>query len=223
MKINIPYKTEEEARSAIIDTGRRMYSKGFVASNDGNISVRLSEELILMTPTGVSKGEMEPDMLITVDLGGTVRSGSLRASTETAMHLRLYSENSEIGAVTHAHPPASTAFAIARIPLDKPVYPEALVILGEVPVAPFAVPGTGEVPDSVAPFAKTHRALLLANHGALTWGADLHQAWFRLESLENYAKIMLYSEYILKAAVPLTASEREKVLKTAEEYAKKQN
>jgi L-fuculose-phosphate aldolase len=218
--MNIIYPSAAESRAAIIDIGRRMYERGFVASNDGNISVRISENLILITPTGVSKGEMTPDMLVLLDLDGNIIEGSRRVSSETAMHLRLYRENSAIGAVTHAHPAAATAFAIARIPLDKPIYPEALVILGEVPVAAYATPGTAEVPDSVAPYANTHRAVLLANHGALTWGKDLHEAWFRLESLENYAKISMYSLFILKAAEELTPEQQNHVLTVAGEGAR---
>jgi L-fuculose-phosphate aldolase len=221
--MNIIYPSAADARTAIIDTGRRMYERGFVASNDGNISVRISDNLILITPTGVSKGEMTPDMLVILDLDGNIIDGSRKVSSETAMHLRLYRENIAIGAVTHAHPAAATAFAIARIPLDKPVYPEALVILGEVPVASYATPGTSEVPESVAPYANTHRAVLLANHGALTWGKDLHEAWFRLESLENYAKILMYSRFILKAAEELTPDEQNKVLIAAGEGARVKN
>lgn len=216
----ITYPKAEEARAAIIDTGRRMYERGFVASNDGNISVRIADNLILITPTGVSKGEMSSDMLIIIDLDGNIVEGSRGKSSESAMHLRLYRENSDIGAVAHAHPAAATAFAVAHIPLDKPVYPEALVILGEVPVAPYATPGTLEVPESIAPFANTHRAVLLANHGALTWGKDLHEAWFRLESLENYAKIYMYSRFILKSAVELTTEQQNNVLITAGEGAR---
>lgn len=216
--MNISFPGADEACTAIIDTGRRMYERGFVASNDGNISVRLTGNLIMITPTGVSKGELTPDMLVILNLAdGSVVRGSRKISSETAMHLRLYRENSETGAVTHAHPAAATAFAIARIPLDKPIYPEALVILGEVPVARYATPGTAEVPDSIAPYAKTHHAVLLANHGALTWGKDLREAWFRLESLENYAKISMYSRFILKAEKELTPEEQNKVLAAAGE------
>ncbi len=215
--MDLLYPETDAARAAIVDTGRRMYERGFVASNDGNISVRISAGLVLITPTGVSKGEMTPDMLITVDLEGNIVAGNRGKSSESAMHLRLYRENPQIGAVAHAHPPAATAFAVAHIPLDKNVYPEALVILGEVPLAPYATPGTSEVPDSVAPFARTHRAVLLANHGALTWGKDLHEAWFRLESLENYAIIYMYSRFVLNSARELTQEQQNKILITAGE------
>lgn len=195
--------TDAEARDAIISIGRRMYEKGFVASNDGNISVK-TDDGIWMTPSGVSKGELTPDILVKIDCDGNIIEGSRKISTETAMHLRIYKENGDICAVTHAHPPASTAFAIARIPLDCRCYPEALVNLGEVPVAEYAAPGSGGVPDSVAPYVKAgFKCVLLANHGAVTWGRDPGEAWFRLEALENFAKISIFT-HILGGGVRLT-------------------
>jgi len=187
--------SDNEACEQICSVGRKMYERGFVASNDGNISVRVADG-IWITPTGVSKGSLTPDMLLKLDGEGNILSGSGKKSTETGMHLRLYKENHDIMAITHAHPPFATSFAVARIPLDRHVYPEALTVVGEIPLAPFAYPGTPAVADSVAPFAKTHNALLLANHGALSWGENLNQAWFRLESTENFAKIYFFSQFL---------------------------
>lgn len=132
------------------------------------------------------------------------------------MHLRVYNENPGVNAVVHAHPPVATSFAIAGIPLDKPVLPEAIVLLGIVPVAPYALPGTQEVPDSIAPYCKTHNAVLLANHGALTWGRDLMEAYFRMESLEHYATILMYSNNILKKANELNGSQIADLIKIRE-------
>ena len=143
---------------------------------------------------------MTADMMVKMDLSGKVISGNLKPSSEVKMHLRVYNENPEVNAVVHAHPPVATSFAIAGISLDKPVLPEAIVLLGNVPVAPYALPGTQEVPDSIAPYCKTHNTVLLANHGALTWGRILMEAHFRLESLEHYATILMYSNNILKKA-----------------------
>jgi len=183
--------SEKEAKQLIIDTGKKMYERGFVASNDGNISIRVADGVI-MTPNGVSKGAMTEDMLVKVDLDGRVMAGTYRISTETAMHLRIYREDPNVGAVVHAHPPAAVAHAIARIPLDCRLYPEAMVNLGSVPVAPYATPGTSEVPDSVASFVKNgYRGVLLANHGPVCWGRDIREAWFRLEALEGFAKILI--------------------------------
>lgn len=184
--------TDVEVREQIIEVGRKMYERGFVASNDGNISAKNRDGDIWMTPTGVSKGELTHDMLVKIDGAGNMLEGSRKISSETKMHLRLYSDREDILAVTHAHCVAATSFAIARIPLNCRVYPEALVNLGDVPVAEYATPGSWDVPESVSPYAKAgYRAVLLANHGPLTWGRDLREAFFRLEALENLAKITL--------------------------------
>ena len=202
--------TDSEIKNSIIDIGRRLHDGGYVASNDGNISVRGGDGGIWMTPTGVSKGDMTPDMLIKVDLDGRMLEGNRRPSTESAMHLRLYKENKNIMAAVHAPPTAATSFAIAGIPLDRPIYPEAAVNLGTVPVAPYAQPGTQEVPDSIAPFCHSHVAVLLGFHGALTWGANLTEAWYRMEALENYAKITLNVCYLMRSDAVLTREQLER-------------
>ncbi|MEF9987993.1 MAG: class II aldolase/adducin family protein [Christensenella sp.] len=192
------YMSASEAKKQILEIGRRMYQKGFVAANDGNISCRISENTVVATPTGVSKGFMTEDMLVEMTLDGEIlRGGEYAPSSEIKMHIRAYRENAEIMAVTHAHPQAATAFSIAGIALDKPILTEPIALLGSVPVAKYATPGTDEVPDSIAPFCTTHNAVLLANHGALTWGKDLTQAFYRLEAVENYAVITMYTENIL--------------------------
>jgi L-fuculose-phosphate aldolase len=207
MQDNKQYYSDLEAREMICDIGRRVYNRNYVAANDGNISVKVGSNEIWTTPTGVSKGYMTPDMMVKMDLSGIVLSGNMKPSSEVKMHLRVYNENPEVNAVVHAHPPVATSYAIAGIPLDKPVLPEAIVLLGNVPVAPYALPGSQEVPDSIAPYCKTHNAVLLANHGALTWGRDLMEAYFRMESLEHYATILMYSNNILKKANELNASQ----------------
>jgi L-fuculose-phosphate aldolase len=207
MQDNKLYYSDKEAKEMICEIGRRVYNRNYVAANDGNISVKVSPNEIWTTPTGVSKGYMTADMMVKMDLSGKVISGNLKPSSEVKMHLRVYNENPEVNAVVHAHPPVATSFAIAGISLDKPVLPEAIVLLGNVPVAPYALPGTQEVPDSIAPYCKTHNAVLLANHGALTWGRDLMEAYFRMESLEHYATILMYSNNILKKANELNRSQ----------------
>jgi L-fuculose-phosphate aldolase len=207
MQDNQKYYSDIEAKEMICEIGRRVYNRNYVAANDGNISVKVGPNEIWTTPTGVSKGYMNPDMMVKLDLSGKVVFGNLKPSSEVKMHLRVYNENPEVNAVVHAHPPVATSFAIAGIPLDKPVLPEAIVLLGNVPVAPYALPGTQEVPDSIAPYCKTHNAVLLANHGALTWGRDLMEAYFRMESLEHYATILMYSNNILKKANELSGSQ----------------
>ncbi|WP_313800152.1 class II aldolase/adducin family protein [Cytobacillus sp.] len=201
------YYSDFEAKKLICEIGRRIYNKNFVAANDGNISIKVGPNTIWTTPTGVSKGFMTPDMMVKMDLSGKVISGKMKPSSEVKMHLRVYNENPEVNAVVHAHPPVATSFAIAGINLDKPVSPEAVVLLGTVPVAPYATPGTQEVPDSIAPYCKDYNAVLLANHGALTWGSDLIQAYYRMESLEHYALMLMYSNNIINKANELSCSQ----------------
>lgn len=202
--------TEKKLIADMIDVGNKMYMRGFVAANDGNLSVRTPDgEHALVTPTGVSKGGMSEDMFIKVRISdGEVVEGTHKPSSETKMHLRLYRENPDIGAVVHAHPLYSTSFAIAREPLDKPIYPAAMMNLGSVPVAEYSPPGTEGVADSVAPFAKDCRALLLASHGALTWARDILTAWYRMEELENFARITFNTVYVMKKSVEIPMIER---------------
>ena len=157
------YPSDDVAKDSIIEIGKRMYQKGFVAANDGNISCKVEKDIIWTTPTGVSKGFMTPNMLVKMKLSGEVLIGERKPSSEIKMHIRAYQENPDIMAVTHAHPLVATSFAIAGICLDKAILPEAIVNLGIVPVAHYATPGTQDVPDSIAPYCKTHNAVLLAN------------------------------------------------------------
>lgn len=206
------YPSDQEARKQILDIGRRMYEKGFVASNDGNISCKVAEREIWVTPTGVSKGFMEEDMLVKLNLEGDVLEGSCKPSSEIMMHLRCYTENPEIGAVVHAHPPYGTAFACAGLPLDSRILPEGIVQLGVVPCAKFGMPGTEEVPDSIAPYVQDYNAVLLGNHGALTWGETLQQGYMRMESLEFYAREIMYTRYILKSELKFTENEIDRLI-----------
>lgn len=201
------YYSDVEAKNLICEIGKRMYQKNFVAANDGNISVKVSPTTIWTTPTGVSKGFMTQDMMVKMDLFGNVIEGTLKPSSEVKMHLRVYKENEELHAVVHAHPPVATSYAIAGISLEKPISPEAIVLLGRVPVAKYATPGTEEVPDSIAPFVKDHNAVLLANHGAITWGRDIFEAYYRMESLEHYALMLMYSTNIINKANELSYSQ----------------
>ena len=196
----VKYVSDEEAKQTILDIGRRMYTKDFVAANDGNISCRVGEDIIWTTPTGVSKGYMTQEMLVKMRLDGEIISrGDLQPSSEIKMHTLIYRENPEVTGVTHAHPPISTAFAIAGIGLDTAIYPEAIVNLGIVPCVHYETPGTQAVADSIKPYCKDYNALLLGNHGALSWGKSLTEAFYRLEALENYAKILVYTKIIGKA------------------------
>lgn len=187
---------EQQLRAEICEIGRRLYTQGFAAANDGNISVKVSEGYILTTPTGVSKGYMTPEMMVKTDLLGNVLEGRLKPSSELKMHLRVYELRPDVHAVVHAHPPYATAHAIVGEGLTSPIIAEAVVNLGAVPLAPYANPSTEEVPESVAPFVGQHNAVLLANHGALSYGPDLTTAWFRMETLEHYAKLQTLARQI---------------------------
>ena len=205
---NRRYPTDAEAKKLIVEIGRRMYAKNFVAANDGNISCKVDENTIWTTPTGVSKGFMTEDMLVKLRLDGTVISqGERGPSSEVKMHLRVYNENPDVGGVCHAHPPISTSFAIAGMSLDRAIYPEALVNLGTVPCVHYETPGSQGIPDSVAPYCKDYNALLLANHGALAWGKDLMEAWYRLESTEHYAMVIMYTGNIIGKANVLSCDQ----------------
>ena len=168
-----------------------MWSQGWVAANDGNVSVRRDEGTIVCTPSGVSKREIEPDMLVVIDSAGRVVEGDRRPSTEMAMHLRCYADREDVRAVVHAHPPYATAFAAADRALDGYGLIETVLTVGAVPVVPFAMPGTDDVAEAIAPYLSHHDALLLRAHGALTVGGDLRTAYYRMESLEQFAKISL--------------------------------
>ena len=203
--------TFQEEREAVCRVGKLLYDRGYVAANDGNISVRVGEGRLLITPSGVSKGRMTPDMLLVTDLDGTVIEGNRHPSSEGKMHLEVYRGRPDVNAVVHAHPPVSTAFAVCRRGLETPYLSELVAGLGQVPCTPsFAMLSTDEVPESVRPYLADHNALLLANHGALAWGGDLWEAFDRLETVEHTAKIVL-NAHLLGGGVPLTEEEVERL------------
>lgn len=184
-----------EIRQQICEIGKRIYMNGFVAANDGNITVRLNDEEIITTPTGVSKGFMTPEMMIKVDINGNVLSkeSTYRPSSELKMHIRVYKERQDVKSVVHAHPPYATSFAIVGKPLTKPIMPEAVITLGWVPIAEYGTPSTEEIPDAISKYLQNYDALMLENHGALTYGSDLINAYYKMESLEFYAKLTFIS------------------------------
>ena len=187
---------EEQVRANIVEVGRRIYERGYVASNDGNISVRLGEDRLLTTPTGVSKGFMTPDMMVTTDLKGNKLAGERNASSELLMHLAVYEHRPDIQAVVHAHPPAATGFAVAGIPLDRAVLAEVVVTLGSIPIADYGTPSTSELADAVRDYITKYDGLLLANHGALTIASELFKAYYRMETIEHFARISLVARFL---------------------------
>ena len=187
--------TYQAERELICRVGGLLYDRGYAAANDGNLSVRVGEDRLLITPSGVGKGRMTPDMLLVTDLDGQVVEGDRHPSSETKMHLMVYRRRPDAGAVVHAHPPVSTAFAVCRRGLETPYLAELAAGLGTVPCTPsFAMLSTDQVPESIAPYLPDHNAVLLANHGALAWGADLWEAFDRLEVMELTANSILESQ-----------------------------
>ncbi|MEC0346379.1 class II aldolase/adducin family protein [Peribacillus frigoritolerans] len=190
---------EQKLKEQICDIGKRMYMKDMGAANDGNISVKISEDSLLCTPTGVSKGFMTPDMICKINSKGEVieeNAQNTSPSSEIKMHLRVYQERPDVKAVVHGHPLHATAYAICGKPLNKQIMPESTIFLGEVPVAEYGTPSTEELPNSIVPYLQDHDAILLANHGALTCGIDLMNAYFKMESMEFYAKLLFLTSAI---------------------------
>ena len=183
---------ESDARKLIVEVGRLMYERSYVVSSDGNVSIRLDENRVLATPTMTSKGRMTEDSLAVTDIDGRPLSDK-KASSELEMHLLIYKMRPDVKAVCHAHPPHGTAFAVAGLPIDKPILSEVILTLGCVPLTDYGTPSTNELTDAMKPFVKNHNALLMANHGAVAYGKDLWEAFDRMETLEHTARIAILS------------------------------
>ncbi len=210
---------EWELKKQIVEIGKRIWMRGYVASNDGNISVKISDHELLTTPTGVSKGFMTTEMIIKCDLEGKVIAGSkdYRPSSELKMHIDVYKERPDVRSVVHAHPPYATSFAVAGIPLNKCVLPEAVLVIGSVPIAPYGLPSTMEIPERVRPFLKGSDAILLENHGALTVGGDLLNAYHKMETLEHTASIVWKAIQLGNLNV-LPGEERDRLMSLRDKY-----
>lgn len=209
----------DELKEQICDICHKMWQLGWVAANDGNISVKLEDGTFLATPTGISKSFITPDKLVHIDENGDVLDGTdgYRPSSEIKMHLRCYKEREDVGAVLHAHPPVATGYAVAHKPLDEYSMIETVIALGSVPVTPYGTPSTYEVPDAIAPYLGEHDALLLMNHGALTVGTDLLIAYYRMETLELFAKISL-NAHLLGGAKEISRDNIETLIKMRASY-----
>lgn len=188
-------KAEEQMRADIVEVGQRLYARGLIAATEGNISVRHGD-LLLATPKGVSKGFLTPDMIVTTDLAGRKVAGEREPSTELAMHLVIYEQRPQVKAVVHAHPPVATGFAVAGIPLDRPVLAEVVTTLGSIPIAEYGTPSTSELAEAVRKHIQAHDGLLLANHGAVTAGADVFGAYYKMETIEQFARISLVARLL---------------------------
>ncbi len=184
---------EPGLRAAIVEAGRRLYAMGLIAGNQGNLSVRDGQRL-LVTPAGACKGYLSAEDVVVTDLDGRAAGG--RASSEVLMHAAAYRARPDVRAVVHAHPPVATGFAVAGVALDRPLLAEPVVTLGPVPIVPFGTPSTGDLARQVEQAIGRAHALLLANHGALTVGETLWRAWERMETLEQLARVALAARLV---------------------------
>ena len=208
-----------ELRETICDVCHKMWQLGWVAANDGNVSAKLEDGTFLATPTGISKSFITPEKLVHIDKNGTVLEAEkgFRPSSEIKMHLRCYEEREDVGAVVHAHPPTATGYAVANKALDEYSMIETVIALGSIPVTPYGTPSTYVVPDAIAPYLGKHDALLLQNHGALTVGADVLTAYYRMETLELYAKISL-NAHLLGGAQEISRENIDRLISMREQY-----
>jgi L-fuculose-phosphate aldolase len=205
---------EQSARKLIVEIGKLLYERSYVVAADGNVSIRLDENRVLATPTMTCKGRMTEEMLAVTDMDGKPLSDK-KASSELAMHLLIYKERPDVRAVCHAHPPHGTAFAVAGLAIDQPILSEVILTLGCVPLTNYGTPSTEELSEAMRPFIANHNALLMANHGAVAYGADLWQAFDRLETLEHTAKIAILSR-ALGGATNLSKESIEKLINIRE-------
>jgi L-fuculose-phosphate aldolase len=210
-------KSEDEHRRDICIVGRWFLERGYVAATDGNISLRLDPRRILTSPTGVSKGMMTPDDLVVTDLEGQKLSGRRNPSSELPMHLLIYRRRPDVNSVCHAHPPVATGYAAAGLPLNKALVSEIVLTLGCVPVARYATPGTEELCETIEPLVQGYDAILMANHGVVTYGPDLLTAFFRMETTEHFGRVSLVTE-LLGKQVLLSGEDVEKLLAARARY-----
>lgn len=190
------YANENKLKEEICEIGRRVYSKGFAAANDGNITVRLNDKQVLCTPTMVSKGYMKPDDICKVDYEGKQLAGKKRRTSEVLLHLAIYKARPDIKAVVHCHPPHATAFAVAGEPIPKCILPEVEVFLGEVPMARYETPGGQKFAETILPYVKDCNTIILANHGTVTFGPTLEMAYFNSEIIDAYCKILILARQL---------------------------
>ena len=190
---------EQVVREQICDVCHKMWQLGWVAANDGNVSVRIDEDTIIATPTGISKSFITPEKLVKLNMKGEVIEANegFRPSSEIKMHIRCYEERDDVRSVVHAHPPIATGFTLAHIPLDTYSLIESAIVISSIPITPFGVPSTMEVPDAITPYLQEHDVMLLENHGALTVGSDVITAYYRMETLELVAKSTFHGRLLL--------------------------
>lgn len=211
-------KSERQYRQEIVQVGRMIHERGYVAATDGNLSVRLRENRILVTPTAMSKGLMKPSDLVVVDAEGRKLQGKRHVSSEMAMHLLVYRLRSDIHAVVHAHPPTATGYAAAGQPLNPALLSEVVIALEDIPLAEYGTPGTSELCDTLAPLIPRYQAILMSNHGVVTYGEDLLTAYMHMETVEHFAKVALVAHMLGRQHL-LSEEDMRKLATAREKYA----
>lgn len=200
-----PHKIKQD----ICDIGRRIYDKGFAAANDGNISVRVSDNQVLCTPTMHSKGFLKPEDIATVDMTGKQIAGAQKRSSEALLHLEIYKNREDVKSVVHCHPPHATAFAVAREPIPQCVLPEVEIFLGDVPITKYETPGSQEFADTILPFVRNTNIIVLANHGTVSYGENVERAYWWTEILDAYCRILMLSRQLGRVSRFSETEERE--------------
>ncbi len=209
--------SERQHRREIVLFGRALHERGYVAAMDGNLSVRLDDQRVLATPTAMCKGVMKPSDLVIVDLEGRRLEGRRDVSSEIAMHLLIYKLRPDVRGVVHAHPPTATGFAAAGLALNQPLVCEVVIGLGSIPLAKYGTPGTPELTNGLAPLVPQYDAILMSNHGVVAYGADLHCAYMKMETVEHFAQIALVT-HLLGRQQPLAGEELAKLLAARSKY-----
>ena len=209
--------SERQHRLAIVEFGRQLHASGFVAATDGNLSVRLDDDRLLVTPTCMSKGTMRPTDMVIVDMEGNRVAGKRRVSSEIGMHLLIYRLRPDVHGIVHAHPPTATGFAASGFGLSTPLVCEVVVGLGSIPLARYGTPGTTELTEALEPLIPGHDAILMANHGVVTFGSSLENAFMKMETVEHFAKIALVT-HLLGHEQPLDEKEVEKLVAVRDRY-----
>lgn len=187
---------EWEIKDALCEVGRRIWMRGYVASNDGNLSYRIDDNRVIATPTLISKGFMKPEDMVIIDMDGKQIGGFRKPTSELKFHLNIYKKRPDVRSVVHCHPPHATAFCVARCQLPKCILPEVEIFLGQIPIAPYATPGSVEFAKSIDPYIKDHSTFLLANHGTISFGADIFDAYYKTETVDQYCRILILASQI---------------------------
>src|ERR1700732_1861479 len=209
--------SQRQYRREMVLFGQMLHQRGYVAATDGNLSVRLDDEKIMVTPTGMSKSMLRASDMVVVDLEGRRLAGNRNVSSELAMHLLIYQLRPHVKGIVHAHPPTATGFAAAGLPLNQPLVCEVVIGLGSIPLAKYGTPGTPELTAALEPLVPQYDAILMSNHGVVAYGADLHHAYMKMETVEHFAQIALVT-HLLGRQQPLGSEELGKLMAARSKY-----